>query len=358
MFRLFTNNRDTNRYPINKYSKFDYLERRLYNNLLIVKDYYRNKERAIENTNMISRLINSLVPSVDLPILEYLKIVETNGKFLARQFGITSNIGRGKVFNSIFYGENSTELFLYTENDFDIFSLKNKWEELTPIKVIHTNNVDLDFYVPFNDRININELLVVMEIDITILLLQYRYWVKDRVNKGMSTNVNVFLARVVTPNMLDNMLDLTIYNRFVRANDNTLFDTSFLDHPFDVTDYTHRLDKVLVNVYKDMVDSPLHFIQAYKTIPTVVNVDMLAALTISHKYYTKQSSWLLWVSRMTYYTDMISILGKPGIKNNTDILNGVKPYIKIMETYGKFDKMLSSSLFDDYVVKLNMLKKI
>ena len=357
MFKLFVNNTDNTRYPVKKYTKFDYVKRRYLSELTKVKEYYRTKERAVDNKHLVSRLVNMLTPSLSLDIYDYLKVVDTNARFLSRQFGIVSNIHSGTVMENIFFGKNSEEILLYRENPIDLMDFEENWMDYTPVKVIYTDSSDLDFHIPFNDKDSFIPRLTIMTIDIVVMMLQYYKWANHRMLMSMPTNTNVFISQVVLPNILDNMLDLAIYNRFMKLVEEREIPEFKINHPFHVQDLSTGIDKILLDVITDLQDTSVPVMQILQTIPTIVKDDMYDVLYIDHKYYTKQSEWVLLLARIYTINDLIRLLGNKGMARNKDLLNRIPVYLKVVERIRTIDYKLPGMLNLDFSYELATLKK-
>ena len=357
MFKLFVNNNDDTRYPIKKYTKFDYIKRRYLTELTKVKDYYRNKERAVDNKHLVSRLVNMLTPSLSLDIYDYLKVIDTNARFLSRQFGIVSNIHSGVVMDNIFFGKNSKEILLYKEHPIDLDHFEENWMNYTPVKVIYTDSTDLNMDIPFNNKQYFLPVLNIMSIDIVVLMLQYYKWANNRMLMSLATNTNIFISQIVLPNMLDNMLDLAIYNRFMKLSEEREIPEFKINHPFHVLDLSPGVDKILLDIVKDLKSTNIPVMQILQTIPTITNVDMYDVLFIDHKYYTKQSEWVLLLSRIYTINDLVRLLGKKGMSRNKDLLNKLPVYLKAKDRARTIEGKLPDMLNLDFIYELSVLKK-
>jgi len=346
LFKLFTNNNDTTQFPIKHYSRFDLIKRRYLEELDTIKTYYRNKDRAVDNRHILNRIITLLAPNVYLDNYEYYKIVTASSELLSKQFDIVSNLHSGKIHDNLFFGNNSKEILLYTDSGLDPYDIEDNWIDIPAVRVIYTEDTDLSMNIPFNNNDYIVPVLHVMTIDINLMLLQYKYWAIQRIDNDMGINPNVFISQIVLPNMLDNMLDLAIYNRFNSLLQGFKIESNKFNHPFHVLDYSKGIDNILKKVIKDVKNTNIDIIQLYKTIPTIVNDNMYQALQIRKDYFTKQSEWVLFVSRIPtiYYT--LLVLGEKGIKRNKDKLTRLPAKIKQIER----SKTLESKLQHEVVI--------
>ena len=346
MFDIFLKKVMNINYPINIYSSFSYIKTKYKEQLAILRKYYSNKEYSVDNTNIISRLILTLTPDVNMNIYDYLTQVSASAIFISKQFNIVSNINKGAVLNNIFFDKSSREVFLYTEDMVDVDYVANNWRDIVTLKVIYCEENDFNFRLPYFQYHNSDssyDKLYVMTIDIINMMLQYRYWCLDRVANNLSTEPTYFVAKILIPNMLGNMLDISIYNRVININykiKNTRFKNY---HPFAITEYSVRIDKVLTKLVHDYKNTPAPLGQFLMSIPTIYNDNMVKALYIDHRYYTVQSEWVLWLSRLGVIVDSLELLGKRGLGRNTDILSGVLFKVKQFTRSTTIDNMLNSS---------------
>jgi hypothetical protein len=345
--------------PIKQYSKFDMIRDKYKYELEKIKEYYRNRDRAVDNQNVFAKLLTILTPNIEIDLIDYLKGVESNAIYFSKQFDFVSNISKGKLLENNFYFYNSKELLLYIENDIDIFTVANKWKEIESVKVVYTENTAIDFEILFGNKELPNEKLTMFEVNVVLMALQYKYWALERKKNDMSTNPNVFVARVILPNLLDNMLDLVIFNRFLELYQYGSIDEFEIDHPFAVSDYSNKLDKVLKDVLKDTVNNSIPIEQFINTIPTIANDCMLDVLKINKPFYTKQSEWALWVGRIKYIALILEMMGERGRARNRDYINYLPSRIRALENRStEVRDQLSSDMLLDFEYQIEKIKNM
>lgn len=359
MFTFFTDpNYSDHAYPMKEYSKMDYVRRRYLSELERIKTYYRfQRVRSVENQHFLCRLINMVIPSIDLDDYEYLAELDANVDFIARQFKIVSNISHGDVIRNMFYKSNSTELLLSVRNDLDMFTFPKIWREFASIRPIYTEELSIDFAIPFGDKDLKYESLSVYEIDIVAMALQYKYWAKEQnqINRGIA--VGTFVAMVVLPNMLDNMLDLTIFNRLIALSYNIPLPPLKYDHPFHVLDMEDDIDAILIDILKTIEGKGYFLKQLVDTIPSIANPTMSKALFINKNIFTRQSQWALWVSRIHYINVLLRLLGKEGIAKNRSDMYALPVEVKQLERRGT-DITLPPAEYQNFIDAINNIKII
>lgn len=335
MFKEFiktTANNDI-RYPIKKYTKFEFIQRRYFDQLMTIKDYYRNSRiRSVDNRHILARIVDIMSPSTGLEITDFFKQVATNSRFVSKQFDIVSNINAGKVLENELWNDNTYEIFLYTENDIDIFTFEENWEDVTPLRVIKTSDTDLDFNFPYKfPKEYYTHKLFIYEIDIIKLCLQYRSWSNNQLKFSRGNDPTEFIATYVLPNMIDQILDYAVYNRFINLALKKNIQDFKIYHPFSVLDYSKGLDKILTSISKDVSNESIPLDQLLDSIPTFSGAKMKDIISLESRYFTTQSMWVLWLARIEDIVNLYKILGKKGYRRNKDLFHRIPIILKLIE---------------------------
>ena len=361
MFKEFIENKnkfDTS-YPIKKYAKFDYIQRRYFAEAMKIKEYYKyQRVRSVNNSHILARLIDMVSPSIGLDIVSYFKSVSTNAKFISKQFDIVSNINRGKIMEGILTGKNAYEVLLYTENDIDIFEFENNWKDVEGLRVIKTDNTDLDFNFPFKgDKSFETPKLFVYEIDIIKIALQYRSWALEQLKYSKGNDSTEFVAMFLLPNTIDQILDYSIYNRFIKIATQQYIPVFKIKQPFHVLDYSSGIDTILRKIVKDVKNANIPLEQLLDSIPTITGNKMKDVISLSPRYFTAQSEWLLWLAKIEDIVNLHKILGKNGYKRNKDLFHRLPIIIKIIERrHSNIMAMLPEWLKDDFNKNVEYIK--
>ena len=359
MLDLFIYKNNDINYPVQRYDKFDYLKKKYRENLRTAKEYYYNKEDAVDNRHLLNKLINDLSPSIEeYDVIDYIRLVSASAELLSRQFDIVSNISFGKILSNVFYGKNSREILLYTSTEIDISTIEENWKELTSVRVIYHEDTDMNIprplpinYVPGS--------LIVMEIDVVLLMLQYRGWYLDRLAMDQSVNINVFISQIVMTNMMDNILDIALVNRYnyIARGVQPYEDINL--HPFLVIDYTDKLDDCLKTIIRDNRNKSITIEQLLNGLPAIVEDTIWDVLFIRHRYYTMQSKWVLWLVRISYMDMILFVIGVKGIRRNKGVLNRLPVLLKRLERDSTLKRQLDDNTYSKFYVDIeDILKKI
>lgn len=345
----------TKTHPINtatkKYSKFDWIKRRYLFDINKVVEYYQNRPRVVENRNIFSRLIYLLSPNIDLDLIDYFKYVDRSGEYLARTFGLVSNISKGKVFKNLFYLDNEYVVVNYSNNYINLLNVPHTWRLLRPLRMIYSTSTDFDYYQFDKSKSRREITTTCVELDINMMLLQYKYWARERLRLGYSTNPNVYVCEMLYPNFMLTSIDIILFNRFIKLFYNEPIEEFTLKHPFHLLDYTKGIDNIYSTIISDYDRANVPIVQLLRTIPTIVNNDMIDTLYINRPVYNRQSEWALWVARIRYINFIIDILGERGRNRNKQELNTLPALIRMLENRSTD---IYSQLPDDLHSEFNM----
>ena len=347
MLKYFIKKIDDIDYPVKEYSRFDWVRRKYLFELEKVKNYYRYRIRATNNKNILSKLIDLLRTDITKDEFDYYKYVDSNAEYIAKQLNIVNDLSSGKVLESEIYGDNSYEILLSVNNDIDFDYIANNWIELETLRVIKTDNVQLNFTVPFENIDMYIDTLTIFEIDIVTMLLQYRHWALERMSNDDSIDPNVFIATIVYPNVLNNMIDLTIFNRYMNiALDIEQYTELDNKNPFLIIDYNDKVNNILKEVVKDTKNRNIYLTQLLKTIPSIYNNNMIEALHINKDIFNIRSYWVLVVARLKIVLNLIKILDKHGMKRNKDLINRIPVDLKEIERRSSYVENKLPILFE------------
>lgn len=335
MLYFFTRqNYDFLEYGESIYPQFDYVKRKTRHEIKKVIAYYQGRDRAVNNSNIFSRMISICVPRINLSPIDILKRVEAEAPHLCKQFYFVNNKSVGTVFNNIFYTD-SKEVICSVTSNINLFTLEKNWKQQEPMRIVYSNNTDLDYYL-LDKRKNTDQLrktpLTIVEIDIPLMCMMYYYWCLERLEQGFSTNTNVFVYRYLLPSTLRSNMDLTIWNRFM----DIYYDTTIIDRPWrlpiTVFDTTGIIDSYL-KWFKIMCSKKVLRLEEFLLQFKAINKNnMSEVLWINRPVFTRQSLWTLWLSRIKYMIFIIDFLGERGAMKNHIWYKRIPIYIKALET--------------------------
>ena len=330
MLDLFLTKNHPTSYAIKYWSKWDYIKRVTLRELTRITTYYHGRSKHVNNSHVLSNITKMLRPNIELNISDYFKFVDTSSEYIARRFDFVSNIWKGKVLDNIFY-EDERVILTYVNTNFNIFNVATEWKQLSPIKLIYTNEYNLDYYQYDGTKRNDFTTYNVFEVDVNLMLLMYKYWSLEKIRNDESINPNYFIAQLILPSIFKASMDLILFNKFVNLYYGNIMKTELCaSHPFHVIDLNIHINNILRDIIDKVKNNSMPIEQMLLTIPTICNKNTIDTLFINRPIYTRQCEWYIWYSRVKYICFILDILGEKGKRRNANIMNSLPAMIRML----------------------------
>lgn len=279
-------------------NRFIDVQKRIYEDVERVVQYYRYGAFAVKTNHLLVRLINAMNTPLSYELDRYYESATSRALFTANTFEFTTAINQGKWHEGHFYHDCKELIIAYTGND-DPSELDKNWKDLKAVHVLETPVSNLKYMVPNGISHNVERGQAVIGIDLAKLMIQYRGFVMDqraRTLQGLEGNLSNahFVAKYVLPNMLYSQTDLVITNRLINLFDGAPMGDSVKSLPFHISDYSALLDRSLNEVLKRIKDARLEYQNILKQIPVIFNDFPLQMPDIAE---TRQVWWALFITR-------------------------------------------------------------
>lgn len=347
MLNLYFNRYQRNNfnYAIAKDTEFEFIKRKYQSDIQRLIKYYGNSSKIVRNDFILNKLVKALNPGITLDNFSYYHNVVKEELYISRQLGLYNEFSPGKAFYNHFYVNNSIEYIIVADN------YTYNGEELTldilkrsSVRVITTNEKYLDYHL-LNRTISKDNkyfTITVIEIDIKLLLMQYKAWCVERLRLDSSTDSNTFVATIILPNAIRSMQDLIIYNRFktIVTEEDYINRNIRINHPLLITDYSKKIDNVLFRIHKQIKNKKMNIEQYYLTIPTLYNKSLLNSLSFTNYYTTQQFMYIYFISRIKEVYFLLKHINNSKNKSmNKVILGNVKFTLRRYENTGIYNKI-------------------
>jgi hypothetical protein len=362
MYSLFTNIIKSHG-SIIKPASFDYIKRIYQKELQDIITYYSSRTFYTTNTNILVKLINTGYVPIEYDINKYNEISYTRSIYVSKLYNITSGINYGKIHEGAFYGEDNKEILLYNDDYFDKNLEAANWKNIKAVNVLLHPISDLGLILPIGKRNSIESGLCVISINLPLLLLQFRQYMLEQLSIGKSNNlsinkINHFVTSYVFPNMMYSHLELVIMNRLMNLFYGRPMGKALKKHPFTLSDYSKKLDNVLLNVINNLDYKNSLYSNYLKTIPSVSNEDMQVSLIMPDIVNTRQAWWALFTSRLPIIKFLVDIGDKAGVYTNGTYINKLKIDIRRLQQDHVYKNMLPKELLYQIEATLNYLLRI
>lgn len=336
-----------------------YIRETLLKSLNTFTTYYRTNSTAVQSSHLLVKLLQNITVSQSLSLDKYYNSVDAITDNLAMAMGITNAISKGKIFNSVFYGNHSNEIIISIDTPFNPEYATKHWQSISAVRVLRHSRTNLALNpLRGNDRYP-NEISVI-SINIPLLAIQYRAFREHEKSNLTLVNDNMrsamqFVAMYVLPNMLASHLDHAIVNRFNRLVLGLPLDDFNSNTPFFQTNYTGRVDNTLKELISRFNTNKVRFEVILKSLQTVSNDSAFELMKLPNVAATRQVNWALVVSRIRMLESLLTLDNRAETSENQTNKNRI---IRQAIFY-RSDKSMSYGLTPDiYLDVQNTIDKL
>lgn len=317
-------------------------------NISIVKNYYTNHIRPTKSNHILVRLLHSITVPMSLPLDRYYSNVDSINLNMSMVFKFTSSIYKGTVHRGNFMGANNPEIILAIDEPFDFDKVNNDWKNVCAIKPLLHPRSDLNYQL-LNGVQHSNEYgLSVFCINITMLMVQYRAYLLNElaINKENPRGATYFIAAYVIPNMLEQQVELSLFNRIYNQvkginsnNDNRA------KHPFALQNYKPFVNTAIDKTIEYLNRSSKSYKNIFSTLPSFYNDNLYHSLLIPDILTTRQVDWVLVASRLKMIDFLISVSDDELLSKNQLQMNQVLKALRINNVNKVFLEMMPEDVF-------------
>lgn len=305
MYALF------NRPPIRNVAAISFPElaylRRAYQDVIKdVLEHYHFYPKRVDGDHRLGALLTHLPRRWDLDDTRYLHFVDNASEGLSRTYQFTSPTHRGKLHErGLTLGKDCYEAVIdhYNGPPRDIGTV-GAWRYWRPLNYLYHTRTDLR--LPISNNLQQGKGYGVITIDIPLLALQYRYWLKtqkrgDREEIAQQPeSVFRFLGSYALPNMVTSYLDIAIFNRLTRLANGLPLHSFPSPHPFYVMDLSNRIDDLCQKVIKTN-DQRRGDVQVFVgNTPMIVQPTLQQVMQLPSMPINRNNEWALLFARLPY----------------------------------------------------------
>lgn len=321
-----------------------------------VKAYYRKYPKHIDAKNLIARLIYHFPLHFELDDYRYVTRIESMVDQVVRSFGIVTLGNKGKIFNGILLGPDTEEIIIASSDRLDTTNINQRWRDLTPLQYMYHTRTDVN--LPIMNNTTPGKGYGVLKIDIPMLMLQYRYWVKTvNANYEQQETIHRFVGRYPIVNLIESYLDIAYFNRLSRIEyglPKTQYPTA---HPFYLTNMTDRLDKTAeLTVDKNQLYTNDIETLAYRT-PMLIMGDLQQLLINIGGAVTLQNEWAYWCAYTPYLKYLVYVLDKSTRFNKSDLFE-LKLEIRESRSMHSFAGFTNSPMVKQTIEQLEWIYEV
>lgn len=332
-------------------TNWDYIKTGYLRNLQKVKEFYQTYPSYVNSSHLLVRIIESFAVSTDLPLPQYYRAVDAMSSKIAMTFKMTSPYFKGKQHEGVFYGDGSTEILLLVDDYFYYNQINDDWQNAKSVYPIMHPKSDMDLIVPNGKSYSKEKGLSVIGINLAMLMVQYRAFVKAQPSADART-ITQFIGSFVLPNMLDAHLDIALFNRLYKASYgiNDGFGETHYRHSFTMPHYTAHLDHAIETILENIRVSVPLFSTVLKSVPAFGNTNIYQSLILPDIAPSMQVDWALIAARLKVYDFLIKMTGQYASIKNQDDLSQILRAFHINSVRSMLEQMLPSNVTEELSV--------
>lgn len=283
-----------------EYPGLPYIRRLYVDQIKAVKAYYHRFPKRVDSDNVLGNILQHIPQRNDLDDQRYLRFVDDAEQGVSRAFGLTSSLYRGRVHESgITLGPKTDEIMISSYTPINTRDIGDKWVHLSPLSYLYHTRTDMS--LPIENNSTPGKGNGVSVINIPLMALQYRYWLKYQANRfDQKESVYRFIGGFVLPNAVGSFLEIAFFNRLSRYATGVGVPKIPLSHPFYLTDLTGRIEQYCKWII-DSNDRRTGDIEQFVGItPMILKNNLYDVMQIPKDPVTRQNEWALQIARLPY----------------------------------------------------------
>lgn len=349
MYTLF-NNQDHPAGTVTTPARFKMTKRRARKNLIDVIKHNRSQSYAVRSNHLLVKLINAMNLDVDLPLFEYHRMAEYRVDRVATAHRLTHSKHRGDVkTEEVFYGDGTDEVVIAVNEDIDLLSIEHTWRSLEPVKVLAHPYTDLSLTPLDGSREGQYNKYAVIQVDIIALVMQYRLWVLDQVNRGYAIirTPMQFVTQYPLTNALSTHFDVAIQNRLTALFLGEPVETRANPWPIYLKDLSQEIDDYLFDRIRYLQRRSMMYPDIMKAVPLVVKDDLWELNQLPKVPGTRQIAWALTLARAPIVRLLVQMDYSVGGQRNYQDTNRIGRSLRDMEYDREMMVALPPGRYDD-----------
>jgi hypothetical protein len=331
-----------------KAPRYDDVKKRIVQDIDEVINYYRGSAFAVQTQHLLCRLIQTTGVPLYYEPDRYYDVAVARHLHIANNFRLTSAISAGDIHQGVFY--HGCPEILLAAHQYDIRNIHaiEDWRAIEAIKVLTTPVSNLNHLLPDGNPGNEERGLAVIQIDIPLLMLQWRGFQSlqlSRIEDGkQGLTAAHFVAQYVLPNMLKSQVEHVILNRLINLHDGAPMGRATRRHPFRIHDVDALLDRGLEELLKRFSSLPMDYEVLLSQVPVVFHDRPWMLPDVAP---TRQVWWALFAARARLMEFLWEVGGPETRRRNQTLLADLKIDLKAFRSDNTLRQRLPAALYDD-----------
>lgn len=330
--------------------------KKLYNfNADQIRNYYESRNFAVKNTNFVSRIIEHIAPHLGYDIFRYISYIDNKLVYLGKHFKLTSDIEKGIVhYDNFFY--NSTE-FIFALNEIDnVKDIEKNWKKAKAISFIKCDRTNTKLLLPISKNDSDKTYFHSIAINLHILAIKYREFIREQLNKDIQLNKNHFVIKYVLNNTIEDIIDFMLLNRIINKFYNRENEVVKFKHPFKLFEPLNQIDRYVDDTLDVITNKKIDFLNILFNIHLIFKINAADLLILPDFIGSRQSRLALVLSRIDYMLFLYDVAKDKG--RSRIFINDWKRLAKRIENDNFDQYSLDENLIKEYKEKIYKLKNL
>ncbi len=304
-------------------SDLNYLRRLYIFNKDAIHNYYKDRNFAVKNTHLLSRLLEHFPFYGSYDDYRYIDFSLGKLTYLAKHFKLTSSIEKGVIHHGVFYGDTNEEIIIASYENFDVQKALKEWKDIKSVYTLQHHRDDMNILLPLGKPNCGKEGLCTMMVNIPLLALQYRQFVKkhyvtDSLNgdeNQIRLSKNHFVIKYVLSNMMDDAIDHMLLNKVMNKFYGIEETEPKVHHRFKIYEPITQVNRYVNQTLDVLTSKHLDYIMALKNIKLIFNEDASQLLALPDISLTNQVKWAIISCRIDYMIFLYDVCKNKDGKN-------------------------------------------
>lgn len=334
-----------------------YLEQQINRQLDQAMSYYRGNYFPVRSDHPLIRILHAFLDiDLDIDDEEYLHVVVAQYQGFTTMLGLNTPDMRAKAnHRGQFFGKDIVDIYTGSD-DISWYSAEWDWMEASPVTVLYHPRSDMLPVRPGLDFVSTERGVAVLEINVPMLLLQYKKWYESVVGKIEGGNVMRYVCTYPLVNMLPRVMDIAMFNiayNMLRELPTPVVATSV---PFMVLNNDRILRRMLQVAWGKLRTTVMGPDGILINTPTV-SVGSAYDLQIFPDKITTQNMWAYMAMKLPYLHYVLLFLDKVpygdarGVKLRVKLRRDVNRVLGQRVLVNGIDRKVSEYLVDWYLYK-------
>lgn len=338
----------------------DYIKRLYTFNKDSIVKYYQDRNFAVKNTNIISRILEHFPVYLSYDVYRYLEFVDNKLTYLAKHFKFTSDIEKGTLHPPYFFGNNGYDIILSGSEYFNAIQYSKDWKDESCITILKHPRNDNRFLLPLGKNDGNKSGLSSIYIDVPKLAIKYREFVREQIanidEDKIALNKNNFVIKYVLNTCMDSVIDHTLLNKVMDRFYGIDTIEPDMKHRFKIYEPNTQVNRYVDDVLTYITSKDLDFVNLLRHIKLVFKEDASELLVLPEIYGSRQIQPAILGSRIDYMLFMLDVCKNKD--KNKHYINDWKRYATRLENDSNISTFYDGELEKELKEKLYILKNI